>query len=117
MLPFLKSSAYLKYQQMTVNGKQIGVHKSRFSSSSIIMAIQNPSNEERPARVDYFAKHNAIVQGILHTFLLFHASWFKPHKSKLKFGKPITVWESDIFEQHDYQSILPVQMIKQQFLL
>ena len=100
------------FQQVTVNGKVLGAHKSRSSSSSTVMVVTNSSSEERPARINYFAKHTASINNVQHTFLLFRASWYKPHRDKVAFGKPITIWENDIFEIPSKYSVVPVQFIK-----
>lgn len=104
-------SAFVKYQHISMYGKQIGAHKSRSSSSSLVMAVRN-REEERPATIKYLAKHAPTIQSTRYTFLLFYCWWYKSRADKDVFGKPVTVWESDIFEQDDYRSILPVQAIK-----
>ena len=50
-------SAYCRYMTVTINDQVYGSYKSRAKSSSIILA--KLSNEIRPARINYFAKHNA----------------------------------------------------------
>lgn len=105
-------SAFIKYQQITLYGKQIGACKSRSKTSSLVMAIRNLGTDERPATVKYFARHTVTIQSVQYTFLLFHCWWYKPHREKNSFGKPVTVWESDIFEFDDRYSIIPVQAIK-----
>ena len=114
-------SCYRKYMTLKLNEKQLGSYKSRSSNSSIVMAHWNPelyglprsstvstSIEERPARINYFASHSITVQGSQHDTVLFSASWFKYHHSKNVYGKPVTVWECDIFEVFGSYSILPV---------
>lgn len=61
-------SAYCRYMTVTINNQIYGSYKSRAKSSSIILAKLN--NEIRPARINYFAKHNAIVKGISKTHVL-----------------------------------------------
>ena len=56
------------------------------------------TSEQHPVRINFFARHTAIVDGCRKTYLLFSASWFKPHRDKDILGKPVTVWECDIFE-------------------
>ena len=72
------------------NPELYGLPHSSTVSTSII--------EERPARINYFASHSITVQGSQHDTVLFSASWFKYHPSKNVYGKPVTVWECDIFE-------------------
>lgn len=105
-------SAFVKFKQVTINGKQIGTQKSRFSSSSLVMAMQKPEAEERPVAVKYFAKHTVSFKEVSYTFLLFYGWWHKPHAEKNLLGKPVTVWESDIYESDDCYSVIPVQAIK-----
>lgn len=101
-------NAYTKYQQVYINGKILGSNKSRSVTSSIVMAIPYPSHEERPV---HFARHLVMISDTSHTFLLFHAAWYKPHQEKDKFRKPVTVWESDIYEIRNFD-LLPVQFVK-----
>lgn len=105
-------SAFVKYQHITMYGKQVGAHRSRSSSSSLVMALQKQGAEERPATIKYFAKHAVTIQNTRYAFLLFHCWWYKSRMDKNVFGKPVTVWESDIYEPDDCYSILPVQAIK-----
>ena len=105
-------SAFVKYQHITMYGKQIGAHRSRSSSSSLVMALRNLGEDERPATIKYFAKQVVTIQSRKDTFLLFYCWWYKSRTDKDVFGKPVTVWESDIYEQDDCYSILPAQAIK-----
>jgi hypothetical protein len=104
-------SAFVKYQQATVRGKVIGACKSCSNSSSLVMAIRKQGMEERPASVKYFAKHTVTIQSVQHTFLLFYCWWPKPRIDKDVFGKPVTVWENDVYELDDCYSVIPVQSI------
>lgn len=104
-------ATFVKYQQVTVHGKLIGACKSRSKSSSLVLAMQKQGMEERPASVKYFAKHIVTIQSIQHTFLLFHCWWHKPRIDKNQFGKPVTIWESDVYELDDHYSIIPIQTI------
>ena len=103
--------------------KQLGSHKSRSSSSSIVIASWNqqifqsistpvPECEDRPARINYFVKHSIKVCGNVHTHVVFHASWFQFNSQMNRYGKPITIWEHNIFEIQGCYSIIPVQFIK-----
>ena len=110
-------ASHLRYGQISINGKTVGAHKGRSSTSSVIMVV-NPSrahvaDEERPARINYFAQHSIVIQSESYTFLLMHVSYFKAHADKFKFGKPVTMWEPDIFEiSSTLHSLLPIQCIK-----
>ncbi len=92
----------------------MGSHKSRSSSSSIVLAKRYiyPSDEERPCQVHFYARHAPCINGSSVTFLLFYATWFKPHRDVSLYGKPVSIWESDVFELSDTYSLLPVQFIQ-----
>ena len=118
-------SIFEKFSTITLNGKQLGSYKSRSSSSSLVLSLWNqklfyPTVEHtgdnecvhRPTRINFFAKHNIEVNGIRHSLILFSASWFKYHPDKDIFGKPITVWECDIYETPGSHSIIPVEFIE-----
>ena len=118
------NSAYQKYVFATLNGKVLGRYKSRSKSSSIVIASWNPqmfchnypeeydSCFERPVRIEFFAQHTVTLQTKAHTHLLFSALWFKPHPKKDFYGKPLTVWEPDIYELSGVNSLIPVQFIR-----
>ena len=76
------------------------------------MSGRHTANEEHPARINYFAYHYISVQLRQHNILLFSASFFKAHPSRHMFGKPVTLWECDLFESYGNFSILPIQFIK-----
>ena len=46
------------------------------------MAHPDCTTEQCPVQINYFARHTAIVDGYRKTFLLFSASWFKPHRDR-----------------------------------
>ena len=101
------------------NGKQLGTHGSRSTSSSIVMAkwkielfgshTLNITN--RAARVDYFCKHIVNIQGVSRTIVLVSLSWFKHHPKIAIFGKPITAWYNDLFEADGIHSLIPIEFI------
>ena len=103
------SAAYCQYMIVRINNKVYGSFKSRSKTSSIIIAKLN--NEERPARINFFAKHNAVVRGVTITHLLASLSWFQHHERQHDLGKPVTVWEPDIFCDPGVFSFIPVQLI------
>lgn len=67
---------------------------------------------DRPARINYFVKHTVIINNKPLGHLLFSAIWFKKHQQNNVFGKPISVWECDLFDIPSVSSIIPVHFIK-----
>lgn len=124
------TSSYMKYKEVTFNGKLIGSHKSRSNNSSLVMCVWEPllsstynvltthsqpvahAQEERPARINFLAKHTIHIHHESFTHVLFSASWFKRHPKRLSFGSPISVWECDIFDLSFISSLIPIQFIK-----
>lgn len=121
------SSAFLKYKSIVMRGKHLGSARTMSSVSSIVMASWTPclftigsssrqltaacQHEDRPTRINYFAKHSVLVDGTQKTHLLFSASWFKRHPNKNSLGKPVTLWEYDLFEAGNC-SVIPVRLIR-----
>ena len=113
---------FCKYRSIQMNQKQLGCHKSRSASSSIVMAVWNnqlqPENdstcrsdiEYRPTRIEYFARHAIAVDGENQSHVPASVAWFKKHPLQYSCGKPVTVWECDLFE-HSYYRLIPVQFI------
>ena len=104
---------------MTLGDISLGSYKSRSRSSSIVIAEWNvrllgvepkdgENNEKRPVRINYFAKHTPHVGTTPHTHILVHVSWFNSHPQKFTCGKPVTIWEHDIFELHN---VIPIQLL------
>ena len=108
--------SYRKYTTLKLNRKQLGSHRIRSSSSSVVMVSWNyklfgPSmcttssvqssedGEDRPVRINYFAVHTCTLCETARDvkIILFSASWFKFHPNKDSCGKPVTIWECDIF--------------------
>ena len=119
------SSVYMQYPSIFANGKQLGSHRSRTASSSIVIAnwdnqlFGNCSSSAsadrtttRAARVNFFCKHVVTINGQSKANVLVSLSWFKYHPHNTTFGKPLTVWYSDIFEIGGICSLIPVQFIK-----
>ena len=102
-------SSFYKYMTLTINGQLFCSYKSRSKSSSIILAKLN--EEIRPARINFFARHNAIIDGTSITHVLVSLSWFQRHRNNHCLGKPVTVWEYDLFCDPGIFSFLPVQFI------
>lgn len=62
----------------------------------------------RPARINYFAKHVATINGQTHTYLLVSLSWFSLHPKSSDFGKPVMVCYYDVFEVGGIHSLVPI---------
>lgn len=108
----------VKYTSAFYKGQQFGVHKSRFSSSSIVFAkwdsniFESPSiSDMRAARINDFYKHSVTINGGSKVHLLVSLSWYKFHPKHLVFGKPVTVWYCDLFEYYDVYNLVPIQFI------
>ena len=122
--------SYRKYTTLKLNGKQLGSHRSISSSSLVVIASWNyqlfgPSTctssvessedgEDRRVRINYFAVHTFTLCETARDvkIILFSASWFKFNPNKDNCGKPVTIWECDIFESQPGVHIIPVQLIK-----
>ena len=75
--------------------------------------ITNTEEQEiRPARINYLAKHTVTVQEERYEHLLVSVSWFKHHPLENIFGKPVSIWECDLFETPGVHSVIPVQFIR-----
>ena len=106
---------------MPLHSKHIGSYHSRSRNTATMMVSWNKdlfcsglASENRPARINYFAEHNVLINGKLFSHILFSASWFKhrPDPDRNYFGQPVTVWECDIFELFGCHSTIPVQLIE-----
>ena len=69
------------------------------------------SEQYRPVCINFFVQQSIQVGEQTYTPYLFSVSWFKISSDKNIFGKPVTIWECDIFDNMA-PSILPVQLIK-----
>ena len=103
------SSTYCKYSTAVIRGKVYGSYKSRSKNSSI--AVVELNGEVCPARINFFARVSALIDDTPVVHLLVCLSWFMHHVQKDVCGKPVTIWEHNIFE-HELCSFLPVQHIK-----
>lgn len=110
------------FKHCFMSSKIVGSFKSRSTSSSHVMAHwkseffgPSPGNsvpdEVRPAQVNYFAKNSITIKGQTYTHLLVSLRWFKCHPLKYHYGKPMSVWEHDIFEMPGVHSVIPVQFV------
>ena len=119
------TSSFLKYQSCCICSKVVGLFKSHSAASSHVMVCwdskvfgPSPGNcssaqdqELRPAQSNYFAKDTVNMQGNICTHLLVSLSWFKHHPLENLYGKPMSIWEPDLFEMAGVHSIIPVQFI------
>lgn len=87
------NSTYASYSMVS---RVFGSYKSRSKHSSIVFAELN--NELRPARINYFAKITAFIDEVLCSHILVCLSWFKHHTLKDACGKPVTIWEYNLFD-------------------
>ena len=101
------NTTYSRYATINIEGKTFGSYKSRSKNSSIIIA--ELCDQYRPARINYFAKVSLLVDRAHCSHILAYVNWFKHHTQKDVCGKPVTVWECDLF---DLSSFLLVQNIK-----
>ena len=115
------NTTFSQYSSVLYADTVLGSNQSRSHSSSIVMAEWNsrllgpPSesdHELRPVKINFFLKHSLNISGVFHTHLLASVSWFKHHPQKNFCGKPLPVWEPDIYEVHGVHSIIPIQLIK-----
>ena len=101
------NATYRKCSSILLGGKILGSFNSRSTNTSIIFA--ELYEEDRPAKIKYFAKVSVVVDGILKIHVLASLQWFNNHPQKNICGKPVTVWESDVFHLCNF---LPVHCIK-----
>lgn len=114
------SSTFHKYTTIKVGAVALGSHRSRSHSSSIVMAEWNSTLLEenasvgescdRPVRINFFIKHTISIGIQTITHLLVFVSWFHHHPKRLFYGKPVSVWEHDIFYRENF---IPIQLLKQ----
>ena len=100
-------STYTKYSTIRIKGTVYGSHKSRVKNTSIV--IGQLHSESRPARIEYFAKVTAVIDGTSVSVMMVCLSWFKSRPDKDVCGKPVTVWECDVF---DTCTISPISIIE-----
>lgn len=98
------SPIVLKFNYLSMYGKHLGSYKSRVSSSSTVIItwndhlFGNPQPlKERAARVNYFCKHVASINGKSKTHILANLSWFKDHPKHSSLGSSISIWYHDIY--------------------
>ena len=105
-------SAFHKFQSITINDRTLGSYRSPSSSSSTVMAHHDcTTSEQFESTTLHDIQPLWMVVG-RHLFCLVLLG-FKPHRDRDILGKPVTVWECDIFEISgvDCFCFLPVQLI------
>lgn len=105
--PIEVCSVYAKYSTIRINGKVYGTSKSHVKNTSIIIA--QIEAEDRPARIEYFAKVSTVINGTPSCIIMVSLSCFKNRHDKDICGKPVTIWEYDTF---DICTISPIHIIK-----
>ena len=101
------SKIYQKYSFITFNEKVYGNYKSRSKNSSIVLA--EFKDEAQPARINFFAKVSASVNGAQNFYVLVCLNWFARHIKVHACGNPVTVWHSNLFDMYNF---MPLDSIK-----
>ena len=72
----------------------------------------------RPGRIRYFISHLLYVDGVAQEHVFAVIEWFLPmgDEKRYKYGKPVEVWSSDLFEFDGEAMFMPVQRIKSKFM-
>ena len=106
-----------------------GSLKSRYKRSSCIMAYWNGregrinSDTETcsltPGLVQYYIRHNLIVEGKSTVHLLAKVNWLLPVMPNIRhyYGDPISTWSKCLFDVDGPSSFIPVQRIRCKFVL
>ena len=89
-------STYSRYLTIGVRGEFYGSYTSRSKNCSIVFAKLN--GVTRPARINYFAKVSTSIDETLLTKIVASVSWFRSHPQENHCGKPVTIWEYDLFD-------------------
>ena len=115
----LVNRAFMQYKEISLNSKQLGAFNSRSKHSSVVMCNWNidssaetfVSDHDRPVQIRHFLKHTVSIgqNSAPHDHLLFKTLWFKTHPECNFYGKPLTIWEHELF---DASLIIPVQFIR-----
>lgn len=64
----------------------------------------------RPVVVCYYIKHSLVINNITTWHMFAVVSWLVPHPKNVEFGKPVTVWCKDLYD-NSISSIVPVQFL------
>jgi hypothetical protein len=106
------SSVYEKLSHASIYGKQLGSSRSRMASSSLVFIDLKEFNNEiiKLARINYFCKHSVIIHPNHQVMLLLNVCWLKEHPKSSTFGKPLSVWYTDLYESINYVFV-PIQFV------
>ncbi len=71
------------------------------------------TGDSRLAKALYFVKHSIVIPGIdgVKSTLLVCCSWPLEHPKRFSIGKPVEIWNEDIFETIPVNSLIPVSRI------
>jgi hypothetical protein len=111
--------ACFKYSSVKLSEIQFGSCKSLSSSSSIVIVKWDveligspvfpsgfisepfcPGHNQillRPARINFVLQHGITINSLNLTHVLVSLTWYKYHGKHNVYGKPITVWENDLY--------------------
>ena len=111
-----------KYSTVKLGTISLGSYKSRSQTSSVLLAQWNPKlfglnsatnvgsdYELRPLQIKYFVKHSMSIRNRTLSHFLVFVKWFKPHPPKNVCGKPVTIWEHELFE---HENFIPIQLLR-----
>ena len=101
------SSTYRKYATINIKGKTYGSFTSRSKNASFVFV--NINAETRPAKIHFFAKVAVVLKNVSDFHILAYISCFRYHPEKDFCGKPVTIWDCDLFEPSQYISIKSIK--------
>lgn len=109
----------------SIFGSVLGVKNGRSSRSSIVVAnwcaedgkisdFDDMELDSRPGQILKIYLHNVIIDGKSSVHVIAKVQWYGKLEEPIKFyyGKPVTVWRNNIFEQEGPASFIPVQRIR-----
>lgn len=67
--------------------------------------------DSKLCEAQYFLKHSIALPNRVEAHLFVFCSWPSEHSSRFSIGKPVEVWNEDIFETVETNSFLPVEKI------
>ena len=101
-------STYKQYSLITFNGKtHWEVLKVDQRVQSIVFAEYN--GDMRPGRINFFATISVLSNGNLFNPTVVYLSWFAHHDQKNACGKPVTIWEHNLFDSSSFLSLSAVK--------
>lgn len=116
----------MKFNAVSLGNETIGSIKSRYCRSAYVMSNWNAGNgqivaenDDRlwPGIVEYFLRHNLVVNGRSVVHILAKITWLAP-KLELKkhCGAPVEVWCSNNFDDSGPSIFFPIQRIRCKFV-